>query len=241
MADATKVGAQLVLAADGRNSLIRTKLGVRVRNWSYPQTAIVLNFDHDRPHDHVSTEFHKPAGPFTTVPVGQSASALVWVDKPEVASRVSDLDPASLNRHLEEMMHSILGKVQASSPAHTFPISAMRAEALGKGRVALLGEAGHVLPPIGAQGFNLAIRDVEAAIDLITGPASTEPAQFGEQYHRARAADVWSRTSAVDWLNRSLISDFLPLQMARNLGLSALGAIGPLRRFAMRKGVAPTS
>lgn len=234
-----RVTAALVVGADGRKSRIRDGAGIGVRAWSYPQSALVLNFTHERPHGNVSTEFHTESGPFTQVPLPGRRSSLVWVLPPKEANRLRELSAADLSRAVEERMQSMLGKVTVEGTAQSFPLSGMAANHFGKGRFVLVGEAAHAFPPIGAQGLNLSLRDIMALKDLIQ---IDEPANYvgvGDRFDRKRQADIRSRTVSVDLLNRSLLSDFLPVQFLRSAGLHLLSALGPLRSIVMREGIEP--
>ncbi|WP_313194902.1 UbiH/UbiF family hydroxylase [Shinella zoogloeoides] len=237
--DGERVLASLVVGADGKKSRIRDSAGIGVRAWSYPQSALVLNFAHERPHGNVSTEFHTESGPFTQVPLPGRRSSLVWVLPPKEAARLRDLPVSDLGQAVEERMQSMLGKVSVEPGAQSFPLSGMTADRFGKGRFVLLGEAAHAFPPIGAQGLNLSLRDIMALRELI---ADSEPANYstlGERFDRRRQADIRSRTLSVDLLNRSLLSDFLPVQFLRSAGLHLLSALGPLRSIVMREGIEP--
>lgn len=233
------VGAGLAVGADGRKSRIRDSAGIGVRNWAYPQTALVLNFSHERPHGNVSTEFHTESGPFTQVPLPGRRSSLVWVLPPAEATRVRQLPPDELARAVEERMQSMLGKVTIEGAAQTFPLSGMTAERFGKGRFVLVGEAAHAFPPIGAQGLNLSLRDIMALVELVRTRDVPAYAALGDAFDRRRKADVRSRTLSVDLLNRSLLSDFLPVQFLRSAGLHLLSVLGPLRSVVMREGIEP--
>lgn len=237
--DGERVLAALVVGADGKKSRIRDSAGIGVRAWSYPQSALVLNFAHERPHGNVSTEFHTESGPFTQVPLPGRRSSLVWVLPPKEAARLRDLPVSDLGQAVEERMQSMLGKVTVEAGAQSFPLSGMTADHFGKGRFVLLGEAAHAFPPIGAQGLNLSLRDIMALKELI---GDSEPANYfalGERFDRRRQADIRSRTLSVDLLNRSLLSDFLPVQFLRSAGLHLLSALGPLRSIVMREGIEP--
>ena len=240
LADGSEIGAGLVIAADGRKSLIRETAGISVDSRSYPQTAIVLNFTHDRPHNAISSEFHTRTGPFTQVPLPGDRSSLVWVVTPQEATEILALPADTLNRRIEDQMQSILGKVRVDGAPQAWPLTAMTARRFGAGRMALIGEAAHVFPPIGAQGLNLSLRDIGTALSLaIEAHATGRDLAIGEDYDRKRRADIVSRTAAIDLFNRSLLSGFLPVQMLRAAGLHMLSAIPPLRHLAMNEGVAP--
>lgn len=238
--DGEKIEASLVVAADGVNSLMREAAGIGARRWSYPQSAVVLAFDHTRPHNFVSTEFHTPSGPFTLVPMQGNRSSLVWVVKPEEADRIRLLEGEALAREIETRMESMLGKVSNVSTPQVWPLSGMIAHRLAARRVVLVGQSGHMFPPIGAQGLNLGLRDV-ADLGRSLSSAGSDPGALSitARYDSLRRLDVVSRTGAVDLLNRSLLTDFLPVQMARAAGLSVLGGFRPLRDFMMREGIRP--
>ncbi|MCQ4629715.1 UbiH/UbiF family hydroxylase [Shinella sp. CPCC 100929] len=233
--DGERVTARLVVGADGKKSKIRDSAGIAVSAWSYPQAALVLNFAHERPHGNVSTEFHTESGPFTQVPLPGRRSSLVWVLPPKEAARLRELPVAELNRAVEERMQSMLGKVTVEGTPQSFPLSGMTARHFGKGRFVLVGEAAHAFPPIGAQGLNLSLRDIMALKDLIQEGDDG----IGERFDRKRQADIRTRTMSVDLLNRSLLSDFLPVQFLRSAGLHLLSALGPLRSIVMREGIEP--
>jgi 2-octaprenyl-6-methoxyphenol hydroxylase len=236
---------QLVIGADGRRSLCRAAAGIETESRSYPQTALTFNLVHTRPHHDTSTEFHTESGPFTLVPLPGLRSSLVFVVKPAAAPALAALVGAALAGEIERRSHSLLGKITVEAGRGVFPLASEVARCFGQNRIALIGEAAHVMPPIGAQGLNLGLRDAATIGELVVA-ARREGSDIGSRnvtarYERMRRADVISRSLAVDLLNRSLLSDFLPLQGARGLGLYLLDRIGPLRRALMREGVAPSA
>jgi 2-octaprenyl-6-methoxyphenol hydroxylase len=237
------VSARLVVGADGRRSLCRTAAGIESTGRSYPQTALTFNLAHSRPHRDTSTEFHTEAGPFTLVPLPGDRSSLVCVTGPHGAEQLQSLGEDALNTEIERRSHSLLGKVSVEPGRGVFPLAVGTVNSFGANRIALVGEAAHLVPPIGAQGLNLGLRDA-ATIGELAVAARRHGGDTGDDsllahYDSLRRADVQSRTLAVDLLNRTLLSDFLPAQSARGLGLYLLDRIGPLRRAAMREGVAP--
>ena len=242
-ADGTELRAPLAIAADGRMSATREAAGIRKLAWAYDQIALAASFSHERPHRGMCIEFHRTAGPFTLVPLPGNASSFVWVERKVEAERLLGLDDAGFAREMEKASHFALGHVTAVSERAGFPLSSLAVREYGRARVALVGEAAHVTPPIGAQGLNLGFRDVETLLRLLS-EAKERKADLGSgdllrAYSAARRGDIVSRTFGADILNRSLLSGFLPLQAARGLGLYALGSIGPLRRALMRRGMAP--
>ncbi|MCU0789706.1 MAG: UbiH/UbiF family hydroxylase [Nitratireductor sp.] len=233
------LSANLVVGADGRHSAVRRLAGAGEREWSYPQTALVLNFRHTLPHHDASTEFHTPEGPFTFVPLAPDRCGLVWVQRPEKAEDRLRWRKEELETEIERMMHSMLGKITIDSDVQAWKLSGLVAKAFGGPGWVLAGEAAHVFPPIGAQGFNLGIRDVEMIASMARGMEPARLGSIGPRYNMARFADITSRTASVDILNRSLLSDFLPVQMARTASMHAINLVGPLRRLLMREGVSP--
>lgn len=234
------ITAGFAIGADGRRSKTRESAGVGVKTWSYPQTAVVMNFIHSLPHQNVSTEFHTESGPFTQVPLPGLRSSLVWVLPPQEADRIISLSPDQLSAEVEARMQSMLGKVQVEDGVQAWPLSGMTARQYGKGRSAFIGEAGHAFPPIGAQGLNLSLRDIAALEDILLDPSSSPiAADAGDRFDRKRRLDIASRTASVDLLNRSLLSGLLPVQMLRAAGLQVLASVAPLRNLVMQEGVAP--
>jgi 2-octaprenyl-6-methoxyphenol hydroxylase len=236
--------ARLVVGADGRHSLCRDAAGIEVTRRDLTQTALTFNVGHTRPHRNISTEFHTPHGPCVFVPLPGDRSSVVWVSAPAEAERLRGLNDAELSAAIEKQSHSILGRMTVEPGRNLFPLAIERPKSYGRDRIALVGEAAHVVPPIGAQGLNLGLRDA-ADIARLAGEAIAAGQDPGadevlRRYDRARRPDILSRTFAIDIANRSLLNDFLPLQPVRAVGMHLLGAIGPLRRFAMREGLTPT-
>jgi 2-octaprenyl-6-methoxyphenol hydroxylase len=238
------LSARLVVGADGRHSLCREASGITVTRRELTQTALTFNVGHARPHRNVSTEFHTPHGPCVFVPLPGDRSSVVWVSAPADAERLRGLGDAELSAAIEKQSHSILGRMTVEPGRNLFPLAIERPKSFGRDRIALVGEAAHVVPPIGAQGLNLGLRDAadiaRLAGDAIASSQDPGAADVLKRYDRARRPDILSRTFAIDIANRSLLNDFLPLQPVRAVGMHLLGAIGPLRRFAMREGLTPT-
>lgn len=242
LTDGSKVDASLAVAADGRLSPARQAAGISTSARSYPQAAFVVNFRHSGDHAFTSTEFHTETGPFTQVPLPGNRSSLVWVVKPETATELAALDDATLSLRVERQMQSMLGRVTVEPGRQIYPLSAVTPLRFARERVALVGEAAHVFPPIGAQGLNLGIRDIDDLVG-IAGENRTDPgaAKALAAYDFKRRPDILARSSAVNLLNMSLLSDMLPAQMARVAGLGVLGGFAPLRAFFMREGLRPGS
>src|SRR5438477_5241471 len=157
--DGGVVRTRLVVGADGRKSLCRAAAGIETDQRSYPQAALTLNLCHARPHNSISTEFHTESGPFTLVPLPGLRSSLVCVVDPGEAEHIRDLDAPGLSAEIERRADSILGKVTVEEGRRVFPLAIETARSFGCNRIALVGEAAHVIPPFGAQGLNLGLRD----------------------------------------------------------------------------------
>ncbi len=243
LSNGSTLKGRIVVAADGRNSRLRAGAGVSARTWSYPQMALTTILSHDRAHQDASTEFHTRHGPFTLVPLPGRRSSLVWVTDPEYGKRLMALDDGALARAVERQAQSILGAMRIDGPRGLVPLSGLSVDRYVAPRLALVGEAAHVFPPIGAQGLNLGFRDVAALRDALVDARKAGEDIGGaaalDRYQRGRGLDVRLRTAAVDGLNRSLLSGLLPVDLLRGVGLLAMAGIGPLRRAVMREGVLP--
>ena len=244
LGNGSTIEVSLVVAADGRNSRLRKAAGIRARAWSYPQSALTTALAHDRDHREASTEFHTRFGPFTLVPLRGRRSSLVWVTNRRHAERLMALDDEALGEVIERQAQSMLGRMRVDGPRGLVSMSGLSVDRYRAQRLALVGEAAHVFPPIGAQGLNLGFRDAAALRDAVVDARSAGediggPAALA-RYQRSRDLDVRLRTAAVDGLNRTLLAALLPVDFLRGLGLIALSGIGPLRRMVMREGVLPS-
>jgi len=246
--DGRVISGLLAIGADGRDSKARRHAGLGERVHRYPQAALTAFLAHRLPHDDFSTEFHTRGGPFTLVPLppGERApnrSSLVWVMRQDEARRREALDEQALAREIELQAHSLLGAMRIEGTRGLFPLTRQIVPKIAAERLALVGDATHVLPPIGAQGLNLGLRDVEAIIACV-GEARAAGRDIGgvetlRRYESMRRADIALRTGAVDGLNRSLLTTFAPVDFARGAALSMLSGVGPLRRMVMREGIGP--
>jgi 2-octaprenyl-6-methoxyphenol hydroxylase len=247
-ADGRTIRAKLVVAADGRASVARAKAGLSARSWTYPQVALTALLSHQKAHRNISTEFHTRSGPCTLVPLRPldgvpHRSSLVWLMTPEEAERRRGLDDAALAGEVARQSDHFLGPMATSGARGFFPMAGMSAEKLAGHRIALIGEAAHVFPPLAAQGLNLSLRDCAALVEVLED-ARDEGHDIGAMrtlaaYGKARRDDIFWRTNGVDLLNRSLLIEALPVDILRGAGLFAFSMIGPLRRAIMREGVVP--
>lgn len=236
--------ARLVVGADGRRSVCRKAAGIEVSEWRYDQGAIATSFTHKLPHRNISTEIHRESGSVTTVPLTDPlASSLIWVGSTAEIEHLMREDEDAFTTALSQRLGGVLGAIGGLGARAFFPVAGLSAKTLAGQRTALVGEAAHILPPIGAQGLNLGLRDAAALADCV-GDARLRGDDPGSDvvvsaYARSRELDVMSRTVGVDLLNRSLLTGFMPLQVARGLVLHGLNALPPLRRLVMRVCLTP--
>lgn len=257
LSDGSCVRAKMVIAADGARSPARQAAGIGTKTSDYRQTALTAVLAHATPHENISTEFHTREGPFTLVPLPARTApvpgfaapddlpyrcSLVWMMRPGRANRMMRLNGEAMADAIRRQGHAILGDMALLRPVSRVPITGLRAQAMIAPRLALVGEAAHVFPPIGAQGLNLGLRDVAHLQESLPPPERLE-AEVLERvlagYARRRRMDVASRTAGVDLLDRTLLTDAAPADFARSLGLMAISRIGPLRRRIMREGILP--
>lgn len=247
LSDGAEVAARLVVAADGRDSPVRRALGIPAPRIAYGQRAVVFAVACERPHEGVSTEIHRTGGPFTLVPLpdrdGVPHAAVVWMERGPEASRLATLPVPAFEEALNARSLGVLGTLRLASGRAEWPIVSQLALRFDGPRTALVAEAAHVMPPIGAQGLNTSLRDVAALLDLATA-ARDAGRDFGAPevlaaHHRARWPDALLRVGGVDVLNRAAMSEARPVRDLRRLGLGLLHGLPPLRRLAMRTGLGP--
>jgi 2-octaprenyl-6-methoxyphenol hydroxylase len=242
LSDGTRVRARLVIAADGRNSPIREAAGVAVKTTRYGQKALAFAVTHPIPHHNVSTEIHRSGGPFTLVPLpdfeGRPSSAVVWMEEgPEVA-RLGALPVAEFEAEMNTRSCLLFGPLTLASRRTAWPIISQVAERMYAERVALVAEAAHVVPPIGAQGLNMSLGDMRVLLEL----AEAAPERIGdramlETYHRRRHWEVRARVAGIDLLNRASMMRAQPLRDARAQALGAIYSLAPVRKTLMQMGL----
>ena len=231
------ITAKVLLIADGATSPLRKAMGFNTQTTRYDQMALATTFEHSAPHDFTSTEFHKEAGPFATVPLPGNRSGLVWMAKPARIEALLKLSDKELCTEIQLESHGFLGRISNLGPRKSFPMQSSSATVFAKSRALLVGEAAHALPPIGAQGLNLSLRDVDTAADLIVGAEDPGSATITAAYDKQRQADVASRLMMTGLLNASLLSELPSFHLARAAGLTAVAKIPLLRQLALRQGI----
>ena len=242
LTDGSAVSARLLIGADGRNSFVRQSIGIPVRTWRYGQKALTFAVTHPIPHANVSTEIHRTGGPFTLVPLpdrdGIPASAVVWMAEGPEIQRLAALDGPDFEAAINARSCHILGPLTLASPRATWPIISQMAQSLIGERTALMAEAAHVMPPIGAQGLNMSLTDIATLLDLARAtPGTLGDATMLAAYENARYRDIQTRVIGVDALNRASMLAAPTLRDLRGAGLEALFAITPLRKTLMRAGL----
>jgi 2-octaprenyl-6-methoxyphenol hydroxylase len=242
LSDGRVMAARLVVAADGRDSPARQAAGIGVRTMRYGQKALVFAVTHERPHDGVSTEVHRTGGPFTLVPLpdheGRPCSAVVWMERGPEVIRLAGLSADDFSAEATVRSAGVQGDLRLVSRRQVWPIISQIADRITGGRMALVAEAAHVVPPIGAQGLNMSLRDIATLRDLaLADPGGLGGAAMLDAYARAREGDLRLRVTGIDMLNRVSMSGMPGLRELRAAGLRVLHDVVPLRRGLMRLGL----
>lgn len=239
LSDGCVVRARLVIGADGRDSMVRRLCGIGAKRWSYGQKALVFSVSHVEPHLGVSTEIHRTGGPFTLVPMPDEnngyRSSVVWMDKAAETLRRANLPVTDFTEEMNDRSLGVLGQLSDPTPRAAWPIISLLADRLTAPRVALIAEAAHVVPPIGAQGLNMSLADIA------TLRAAADRGDPGEEKSLAAYQRRWpelaARVAGIDALNRAAMADAQPARDLRRNGLSLISATPSLRHTAMRLGL----
>ncbi|MBN2905737.1 MAG: UbiH/UbiF family hydroxylase [Rhodobacteraceae bacterium] len=242
LSDGCRVSARLLIAADGRNSPVRTALGIGVRTMRYGQKALAFAVTHPQPHHNVSTEIHRSGGPFTLVPLpdrdGKPCSAVVWMERGPEALRLAALPEAEFNAELTARSGAIFGPLVLATRRTVWPIISQIADRFDGERTALIAEAAHVVPPIGAQGLNMSLADTRVLLELAQAtPDDLGSARMLATYNRRRRPEVLARVTGIDMLNRASMRGERVLRDLRAAGVAALYTLKPVRKSLMRVGM----
>jgi len=242
LADGRTVTASLAVAAEGRDSKLRTLAGIGVTGWTYPQTAIVATIGHAQPHRGIAHERFLPAGPFAILPLpddeGIHRSSLVWTEREDTAAGYLALSDDAFLAEIGERVGGFLGDLSLIGPRFNHPLGLQFAAQYSKGRLVLAGDAAHGIHPIAGQGLNLGLRDAAALTEIIVdakqlGLDLAHPEGMA-RYQRWRRADNLIMAGVTDVLNRLFSNDVAPVRIARDLGLATVNRIAPLKRMFMR-------
>jgi len=240
--DGSRACAKLVIAADGHKSAMRRAAGIAVKTSRYGQKALAFAVTHPLEHNNVSTEIHRSGGPFTLVPLpnwqGQPSSAVVWMETSAKANALDQMAVPAFETAMTERSYGLLGPLTLASRKTLWPIISQTAERLCGERLALAAEAAHVMPPIGAQGLNTSLKDVQCLLHL----AQARPDGLGDvamldAYHRARITDIRARAAGIEMLNRTSMLSVPFLRDTRAAALKGLHGIAPLRKSVMQLGL----
>lgn len=238
LSDGRTLAGRLAVAADGRNSLLRKAARIRSVSWSYEQSGVVATVEHARPHEGVAQEYFLPEGPFAVLPITGNRSSLVWTEPHARAKALMALDDMAFAEEMRLRFGDYLGEVAPVGPRWSYPLSFQVARTYLADRLALVGDAAHVIHPIAGQGLNLGLRDVAALAETVTDAAriglDIGAPQVLERYQQWRRFDTLALGVVTDGLNRLFSNDIVPLRLARDLGLGMVGQAGPVRRFFMR-------
>ncbi len=241
LSDGARLRVRLAVAADGRQSPLREAAGIGISTTRYGQKALAFAVTHDRPHEAVSTEIYNSGGAFVLVPLPdrhvKPASAAVWMNDGADAQRLMALDEVAFSAAATERSCSALGQLNLTGQRQIWPVVTQRASRMTARRVALIAEAAHVFPPIGAQGLNTSLSDIRSLLELVRNsddPGSDE--RLG-RYATERANDVRARARVIDLYNRICRSGDPGARDLRDLGLRLIHDIAPLRKRVMRKGL----
>jgi 2-octaprenyl-6-methoxyphenol hydroxylase len=237
LGDGSHLSARLVAAADGKDSPLRKSAGIRAVEWRYTQVGIVTTVAHERAHAGIAIEHFLPAGPFAILPMTGKRSSIVWTENAALAPHLMRLPDAEFAAELRTRFGDFLGAVEPVGPRWAYPLSLMQAQRYTARRLALIGEAAHVIHPIAGQGLNVGIRDVaalaEAVIDARRLGLDIGDDTVLERYQRWRRLDAVLLAGVTDGLNRLFSNTIAPVKLVRDLGLAAVNRMPPVKRLLM--------
>ena len=233
-----KLTCALVISAEGRRSPLRERMGIKIQSWDYKQTAIVTTVQHEIDHAGTAYERFYPSGPFAILPLRDKRSSIVWCEPPERAKAIMGLSDAAFDAELAKKFGDFLGEVKHLGLRWSYPLTSQLADEYLADRFCLIGDAAHGIHPIAGQGFNLGLRDIAALAEVLVdakrlgGDLGSEFAL--ERYVRWRRTDNNILALGMDGLTRFFSNDITPIRLARQIGLSIVGEIPPLKKFFMR-------
>jgi|CXWL01.1.fsa_nt_gi 2-octaprenyl-6-methoxyphenol hydroxylase len=238
LADGKKLRAPLLVGADGRRSFVRGALGIRTIGWDYPVTAIVATIAHEKPHGAVAHEYFLPNGPFAILPLKGERSNIVWAEPRAAADALLKMPERDFLDELSRRFGDFLGELSLEGPRFGYPLSLQLAERMIDARAALAGDSAHGIHPLAGQGLNLGLKDCAALAECIADGMGVglDPGDVSilERYQRWRRFDNVSMALGMEFFDRVFSNDFAPLRAVRGLGLAAVNAAGPARRFFMK-------
>ena len=237
--DDSKCSARLLVAADGARSSIRERAGIAVHGWTYSQSAIVINVSHERSHDGRAIEHFLPAGPFAILPLKGNRSSIVWTETTAEAERLVALPDDAFHAELEKRFKLHLGEITAVGSRRVHPLGFFVARSFIAERIALVGDAAHLIHPIAGQGLNMGLKDVAALAEVIVDAArlGLDPgtASVLERYQRWRRFDTMTMGLATDGLNRLFSNRSDVLRVVRDIGLGLVDRVPNLKHLFIRE------
>jgi 2-octaprenyl-6-methoxyphenol hydroxylase len=238
-ADGGGLSARLLVAADGARSTIREQAGIATHGWNYDQAAIVCTVVHERPHAGRAEEYFLPAGPFAILPLTGNRSSIVWTEERAEAERVVALPDEAFHAELERRFGLHLGDLDVTGARRAFPLGLFTARAFTAERLALVGDAAHIIHPIAGQGLNMGLRDVAALAEAVADAARLGLDIGGidvlERYQRWRRFDTMTMGIATDGLNRLFSNRSDALRLVRDVGLGLVVRLPALKRVFIRE------
>ena len=239
LGDGTEIRTKLLVAADGARSRLRERAGIAIHGWSYGQSAIVTTIAHERDHHGRAEEHFLPAGPFAILPLRHNRSSIVWTEQTEEADRMIALRDDDFHRELEKRFGLRLGDIAIVGPRRAYPLGLWVARSFIADRLALVGDAAHVIHPIAGQGLNMGLRDVAALAEAVVDAArlGLDPgdATVLERYQRWRRFDTMTMSVSTDGLNRLFSNRSDVLRLVRDLGLGVVDRLPALKRLFIQE------
>lgn len=244
LADGGEIEARLLVGADGARSAIREQAGIATHGWSYGQSGIVTTVEHERPHNGCAEEHFLPAGPFAILPLTGNRSSIVWTERTRDAERIVALPDDEFHDELEKRFGLHLGELKVIGPRRAYPLGLYNARSFIAERLALIGDAAHVIHPIAGQGLNMGLRDVAALAESIADAArlglDIGGPQVLERYQRWRRFDTMTMSVATDGLNRLFSNHSDALRLVRDIGLGLVERMPALKRTFIREAAGVT-
>ena len=237
--DGSEISARLLVGADGVKSAVREAANIAVHGWDYDQSAIVTTVAHERDHNGRAEEHFMPAGPFAILPLTGKRSSIVWTETKAEAERIVALPDAEFHAELEKRFGLKLGDIEAAGPRRAFPLGLFTARSFIADRIALIGDAAHIIHPIAGQGLNMGLRDAAALAETIADAArlGLDPGDANtlDRYQRWRRFDTMSMGIATDGLNRLFSNQSDALRIVRDVGLGLVERMPALKRVFIRE------
>jgi 2-octaprenyl-6-methoxyphenol hydroxylase len=238
LANGERLRAPLLVGADGRRSFVRQAVGIRTIGWDYPVTAIVATIAHEEPHGAVAHEFFLPNGPFAILPLKGNRANIVWAEPRKATEALLKMGEEDVLAELRLRFGDFLGELSLEGPRFGYPLSLQLAERMIDARVALAGDSAHGIHPLAGQGLNLGLKDCAALAECIADGVALglDPGDVSvlERYQRWRRFDNVSMALGMEFFDKLFSNDIRPLAAARRMGLAAVNAVGPARRFFMK-------